>query len=164
MNGGGRDGSRGKRAGHAGPRIFRGMSIPASCQPPISIPAAALSSNSSSNSVRPSECTRSNPDTVQKYPSSPPYAKLKIITANTRFDFFFYLLSLAHHINNKIVLTTRLFLPRCVLESRGSRRSSTPIRTDPIFTGRSYNVCSGVVSWVEREGRRRRRKLREKEP
>lgn len=78
--------------------------------------------------------------------------------------FFFYLLSLAHHINNKIVLTTRLFIPRCVLESRGSRRSSTPIRTDPIFTGRSYNVCSGVVSWVEREGRRRRRKLREKEP
>lgn len=49
------------------------------------------------------------------------------------------------------MLTTRLFLPRCELESRGSRRSSTLIRTDPIFTGRSYNVCSGVVPWEEGE-------------
>lgn len=105
---GGRNG-RGKRAEHAGPRIFRGMSIPASCPPSISIPAAALSSNSSSNSVRPPECTRS-PDGGSKISFIPVTWNWKL-SPRALDSIFSYLLSLSLSrslsINNKIVLTTR---------------------------------------------------------
>lgn len=105
---GGRNG-RGKRAEHAGPRIFRGMSIPASCPPSISIPVAALSSNSSSNSVRPPECTRS-PDGGSKISFIPVTWNWKL-SPRALDSIFSYLLSLSLSrslsINNKIVLTTR---------------------------------------------------------